>query len=243
MALIDRYTKEELENMVYHCFSLKDLIKKIGYEGADGRTGDTVKRRLNHYNIDYSHFLSVRSFQEERTFENSFCENSTASMNYIRKHFLEEHTNRYECAICGISEWNGKPLTLNLDHENGNHFDNRLENLRWICPNCDRQLDSNCRKNKAYKATTRKRYYCHDCGKEVTTGSKLCCECSSKQRRVVERPNRIDLKKMIRTMSFVEIGKTFGVSDNTIRKWCKEASLPFKSSEIKSYTDDEWKNI
>jgi uncharacterized protein YjcR len=48
---------------------------------------------------------------------------------------------------------------------------------------------------------------------------------------------------LIRNISFVNIGKKFGVSDNTIRKWCKNENLPSKSSEIKKYSDEQWENI
>ena len=49
----------------------------------------------------------------------------------------------YKCSICGQEPfWNGKPLTLTLDHINGKNHDNELSNLRWVCPNCDRQLDT-----------------------------------------------------------------------------------------------------
>ena len=49
---------------------------------------------------------------------------------------------RYECSQCGISEWNNKPLTLELEHKNGNNRDNRVENLCLICPNCHSQTDT-----------------------------------------------------------------------------------------------------
>ena len=46
----------------------------------------------------------------------------------------------FRCALCGNEgEWCGQPLTLQLDHVNGRYDDNRLENLRWLCPNCHSQ--------------------------------------------------------------------------------------------------------
>ena len=52
-----------------------------------------------------------------------------------------------------------------------------------------------------------------------------------------------ELKNLIRHNSFVQIGKTFGVSDNAIRKWCKSYNLPFLSRQIPLYTDKEWEKI
>lgn len=55
-----------------------------------------------------------------------------------------------ECEWCGLGpEWNGKPIVLELDHVNGNPRDNRLENLRILCPNCHSQTDTHCGKNTA----------------------------------------------------------------------------------------------
>lgn len=62
-------------------------------------------------------------------------------------------------------------------------------------------------------------------------------------RRKVERPSREELKVLIRENSFLQLGKQFGVSDNAIRKWCKAYDLPYKSTEIKRYSDKDWENI
>ena len=50
--------------------------------------------------------------------------------------------NEYKCQICSISSWNGKPLTLQLDHIDGNNKNNLVENFRWLCPNCHTQTDT-----------------------------------------------------------------------------------------------------
>lgn len=98
------------------------------------------------------------------------------------------------------------------------------------------------RKDKPIK--TIEKNVCQMCGAMIGKGSTYCLSCLGKRKRVVEeRPNREELKKMIRTLSFVQIGKQFNVSDNAIRKWCKSDNLPFKKSEINKYTDEEWNNI
>jgi hypothetical protein len=89
-------------------------------------------------------------------------------------------------------------------------------------------------------------WYCKSCGVEVTRGNTRCASCAAKDRRVTadkERPTREELKQLIRTTSFVELGRRYGVSDNAIRKWCDTYHLPRKATEIKQYTNEEWESI
>lgn len=85
--------------------------------------------------------------------------------------------------------------------------------------------------------------FCVDCGKEISKDAIRCYQCSCVKRRTVNRPLRNELKELIRTKSFAEIGRMFNVSDNTIRKWCVAENLPRTKNEIKKYTDTEWNNI
>ena len=82
--------------------------------------------------------------------------------------------------------------------------------------------------------------YCKRCGKEICHESTYCSSCKALLSRVVERPDRSTLKQLIRTNSFLSIGKQFNVSDNTIRKWCIAYHLPSKKKDIKTYSNEEW---
>ena len=95
---------------------------------------------------------------------------------------------------------------------------------------------------EGYEYPIRKKQYnyCIDCGKILNHGGKRCFICDKKHSRIVERPTREELKNMIRNFSFVEIGKKFNVTDNSIRKWCDSYDLPRTKSEIKKYSDEEW---
>lgn len=86
-------------------------------------------------------------------------------------------------------------------------------------------------------------YYCVDCGKEITRGAVRCHTCASIAQQKCERPSREELKEMIRKIPFTKIGEKYFVSDNSVRKWCKNFGLPSKRAEIKKYSDEEWQKI
>lgn len=77
-------------------------------------------------------------------------------------------------------------------------------------------------------------YHCCDCGVVITNGSQRCLDCLFKIRKITAPVDRDKLLELITTKSFVQIGKIYNVSDNTIRKWCKKYDLPIKRSEIKA---------
>ena len=107
---------------------------------VNGNNCETVKKRIKKYNISTEHFTSSERVQ--RNEENVFCKDSTASQKTLRT-WYKKISDDSKCEICGQNKlWNGKEMVMVLDHINGNNHDNRLENLRWICPNCGTQLDT-----------------------------------------------------------------------------------------------------
>lgn len=88
----------------------------------------------------------------EIKFEESFVENSPTTRAVIRKYIIRHNLIPYVCEKCGNDgNWQGTVLTLQLDHRNGVNNDHRLENLRWLCPNCHSQTDTFTGKNKTDK--------------------------------------------------------------------------------------------
>ena len=241
MALIDNYSQQELSNIVAHSFSFQELTKKLGYTSNSGSLLTTIKNKLKVYNISTEHFQQKQRIQ--RNAENIFIKDSTACQKTLRKWYKEGNYTNYKCSICGQPPvWQGKELTLILDHINGENHDDRLQNLRWVCPNCNQQLDTTNGKNRKNLI---KKKYCIDCGKEITKSSTRCASCASKlqKRKVENRPTREELKNMIRILPFTQIAKEYNVADNTIRKWCDGYNLPRKKADIEKYSDLEWTKI
>lgn len=240
----DQYSEEEIKHIVSISVSYKDFARKIGYSHSP--SGDTIKMiQKKLLNYDTSHF-SVVPDKPERNEENIFIQNSTAAQVTLRRWYLKGNYSEYKCSICGQEPfWNGKEMSLILDHINGTNNDDTLENLRWVCPNCNSQLETTGSRNPNRKVFAKK-YFCQDCGKEISKDSTRCLACESKKRIIPESEmlvSREELKKLIRNQTLVSIGKQFGVSDNAIRKWCDKYNLPRKKSEISQYSDEEWEKI
>ena len=238
-SIIGKYTPEEVQQKALECTSMKQLARELGYSANGGTSGQTIQKYCDYYNISLSHFTGLPKNTVKRNPENIFIENSTAGQTTLRRWYEKGNYTEYKCSICGQEPfWNGKELTLTLDHINGDNTDDRLENLRWVCPNCDRQLDTFCSKNMNYDLRKKKKqvFYCKNCGKEISDRATLCPECYSISQRQVDRPSADKLLEIIKNNNgnFTAVGKLFGVSDNSIRKWCKAYNLPFHSSDYRN---------
>ena len=244
MAIVDNYSKDEFNQIAKNSKNFSEFQKKLGYKADSSKTREVVKRKISEYNTDISHFITYN--KTKRTEENVFTENSTVAQATLRRWFLKENYVPYVCSICEQKPiWQGKKLTLILDHINGINNDDRIENLRWVCPNCNQQLETTGSRNPNRKIFAKK-YYCIDCGKEISYKSTRCTECFAKNNVIPlseMQVTREELKKLIREKSFCEIGKDFNVSDNAIRKWCDKFNLPRRKSEINQYSDEAWKLI
>lgn len=98
-----------------------------------------------------------KKWDELYSLEKVMVKNSTYGRSHLKKRIIQNKLIEYRCSCCGIGpEWNGKPMPLILDHINGLNNDNRIENLRFVCSNCDSQLDT-------YKSRNRKMMQAQRC--------------------------------------------------------------------------------
>ena len=224
----DEFTKEALQNIVSTSKTFAEIFRRANRANQSYRT---LLNRLDEDKIDYSHIPrgldanSGRFFPRKSKVDYSklFTENSEHARCTAKKWIMRDNLIPYKCDECGMGpEWNGKKLTLRLDHQNGIRNDHRIENLRFLCPNCDSQSETYGGRNIKRK---KKRYYCKKCGIEVTSSKGYCEECARFNRRKCERPSKEKLTKMVWEIPMRTIAKQYGVSDKAIAKWCKKYDI------------------
>lgn len=228
---------EKFENLIKNSKNYTEVVIKLGLSPRCSGNFQTVKKYILKYNIDISHFTGGEFKkgnlpQNRIDLDKVLIKNSFFNRGKLKIKLYKENLKEKKCEICGIGEdwFGGTKLVHILDHINGDPYDNRIENLRIVCPNCNSTLETNCVGNKIKKIydsdnKTYKSIKTHkkcSCGKVILKNSKSCVKCNGEKQRKFERPDLDTLLKDVKELGYVGAGKKYGVTDNGLRKWIKK---------------------
>lgn len=136
----DYLDQTELTKAVASSSSYEEVATKLGVKRC------TVTKYIEQAQLDISHFRAGRG--RPTPTDQLFVPGEVQRNTLLKGRILQEELIPHVCDECGLLPcWNGKPLVLQLHHVNGDPKDNRLENLRFLCPNCHSQTPTFCGKN------------------------------------------------------------------------------------------------
>jgi len=153
-----KYTDKEFIQAVKTSLSIRQVLQKIGLRPAGGNY-KTVKQRIKQFNLDTKHWQDGRKRQgwaKGKKFPNRpktplkdiLVSDSSYQSNKLRKRLIKENIFEERCYNCGLTEWQGYKIPLELEHKNGNNRDHRIDNLTLLCPNCHAFTDTYRGRNK-----------------------------------------------------------------------------------------------
>ena len=151
---IFKLTDQDFSDLVKSSLNISEVLFKLGYSTKGNSWGySQIKQRMEILGLSGKDFrgksaICIKNENKKIDQKKLFCENSKHSRRIVRKYILQNKLLPYKCSICGITKWNGKTLSLELDHINGINNDNRLTNLRFLCPNCHSQTTTYGARNK-----------------------------------------------------------------------------------------------
>jgi len=186
--------------------------------------------------------------------EDLLIENCSYNSTKLKIRLLKEEYKESKCEICNNTEWMDKPIKLEIHHINGNNLDNRIENISILCPNCHSYTDNFRGKKKTESARNEKNkedynnltieeiriekqkvikeiVLCDYCNKEIKN-TRSCKKFCSRDCYVLSNRERNNIPKVPELMekfkelkSFLQVGKFYNVTDNSVRKWCKSYGI------------------
>jgi hypothetical protein len=235
------FTEAQAREAIAASRSWAEALRQMQYCPTGGNP-KTLKKWAERWGIPTDHFdphaASLSGLRRgRRPLEEHLTEHSGISRSALKERLYEAGLKERACELCGQDEqWQGRQMSLIIDHVNGVRDDNRLENLRIVCPNCAATLDTHC--GRAHPGRLPAERGCERCGKTFRPkrGTHRYCsrECGIRwdrskitgvprlEGRKVERPSYEQLLREIKTRGFRAVARKYGVSDNAIRKWVRQ---------------------
>jgi hypothetical protein len=242
-----RFSEKQLRAAIAVSRSWSETLRALGYTSAGGNWR-TLKKYAALWEIDAGHFdpsaaprEALKRSNVARPLEAVLVEGSAYNRGDLKRRLFAEGLKARRCELCGQDEmWRGRRMALILDHINGIPNDNRLENLRIVCPNCAATFETHCaRKNRVAPMPRRclhcgdrfipdrreQRYCSRACGsrwdRSGSDGQDPVKGIPNHRARRVERPPYEQLMREIEESTYLAVGRKYGVSDNAIRKWVR----------------------
>lgn len=147
---ISELSKEELTKLIEGASSINEILKQLDVNPNGSGAYKTFRNHCKRLMVEIPVYNSGNSVVGPKVdLKDILVENSTyQNITRLKQRLVREKIFEYKCVECGNEgEWLGKPITLQLDHINGVNNDNRIENLRFLCPNCHSQTDTHGAKN------------------------------------------------------------------------------------------------
>ena len=148
-SIVDRLDSIEFKTIVESSTSINEILIKVGCVNLSGSMHKKVKDRINREKLPTQQLLRVGKSKngiikiplaEILVKNSSYLNRQRLKIRLVSENMLEYKCMGNKCSV--INVWNEKPLVLQLDHINGDNTDNRIENLRFLCPNCHSQTET-----------------------------------------------------------------------------------------------------
>jgi len=151
MKKYEKFTQQELEVICKESESYREVATKIGYSPDGGSGIKAVQEMIKKYNFDISHFNGqghTKNIGKYRVPIEDYLTNKKSIQSFkLRNRLFAEGYFEKKCCRCGLTEWLGQPIPLELHHKDGNKQNNQLSNLEILCPNCHYFTDTYKTKN------------------------------------------------------------------------------------------------
>lgn len=194
--------------------SKKEILEKLGLRAAGGNY-KALNVWADKNGVVLPKWIAPAPVQDPYKDEDVFVEHSS----YVNRSLLKKRLYKSGvpeiCVSCGVGpEWNGRPLTLTLEHKNGVWNDNRKSNLEILCPNCHSQTATFAGSAKVKPVTP-----CPGCGNPMHKKSTICVKCNGRKNVKASYPEISVLLSMVAEKGYSAVGRSLGVSDVAVRKY------------------------